>query len=52
MPAKVNPTKRKRQARDEKLFTASDRSRSVLLLSLFFMVAVESVAVLISRSSV
>ena len=48
----MNPTRRKRRARDEKLFTASDRCRSMFGRSLFFMVAVEPVAVLISRSSV
>ena len=52
MSAQVNPTKRKRRARDEKLFTASDSSRSKFGRSLFFMVAVEPVADLISRSSV
>ena len=53
MSAQVNPIKRKRRAiRDEKLFTASDRSRSIFGRSLFFMVAVEPVTVLISHSSV
>ena len=52
MSAQVNPTKRKRRARGEKLFTAPDRSRSIFGQSLFFMVAVKPVAVLISRSSV
>ena len=52
MSTQVSPTKRKRRARGEKLFTAPERSRSTFGQSLFFMVAVEPVAVLLSRSSV